>query len=212
MMICKKSRCAVLVLLGPKGSFSDVAAGKLKSGFNKKYVVTLADIFKEAAFRAGGGNTVFGLVPVKNKIIGAIKESKTGLKSNKWVIKKRFKVGIKFVLARTSSASASRQGGKLENIKYVYCTPVAKAQCAEFLRDRLPCVKYPKLALGCASTSATFKKIVQLGGARAKQSAAIGNEFAAKLYGLKILARDIQDKKKNWTEFAVFCKRPCADK
>ncbi len=184
-------KCKIAVLLGPKGSFSDQAAGFLR--VKKQYVSSFAEIFRSVA--KGG----FGIVPVRNKIIGDIKSTTHFFKSNKFKILRRFKMPVSFILAVRPGRKA-----KLENIKYIYCAKIANQQCKKFIANLKKIDPAVKIITNFPSTSSAFKKIVQQRGRRAGASAAIGSEYAAKIYGFKTLAKQIQDSKADWTEFVLF--------
>lgn len=201
----------ILLLLGPEGSFSDEAAafekqspacGKLSWRWRKKYVSSFSALFKN--IRPG----IYGLAPVKNKIMGSIKGTRNLFKRGDLKIISRFRMPIVFVLAALKKTD-------LKNVKKVYCSPIAKAQCGNFLKKNLA---RAKVISKFDSTSMVFKKCVQQHGGRDKkwcklspkhveEIAVIGSKKAAKIYGLKILAQGIQDAKKNWTEFVLFTSR-----
>lgn len=173
-----------LVLLGPAGSFSDIAADKLKINCKKRYVHTLGAVFRN--IKTGD----LGLVPVKNKIIGAIKSAKR-INSPQFKIIKRFKVPIRFVLA-------SKKKVALKNIRFLYGFKPANNQCGKFIKLHF---KHVKKINSFGSTGAACKKVVQQKGFSA---AAIGSRIAARQYKLKVLADNIQDEPNNWTEFVLF--------
>ena len=184
-----------IVLIGPAGSFSDYATEesvfikKLTDGnFKKRYVVSVAAVFK----RVRPGN--YGLVPVRNKIIGKIPGAEKFFKKGKFKIIRRFRMPVKFVLA-------AKKRVKLREISRIFASPVARAQCKNFLHKNFQNVHFERAAF---STSASYKKVVQLKLERARKWAAIGSEFGAKIYQLTILAKNIQDDPHDWTEFVLF--------
>lgn len=187
----------IAVVLGPRGSFSDRAAAFLK--IKARYTASFAEIFRSVA-KAG-----LGIVPVRNKIIGEIKSTMRFFKRSsrsgvdKFKILKRFKMPVSFILA-------ARPGRKteLENIKFIYCAKIANQQCKKYIVNLKKTNPAIKIITNFPSTSSAFKKIVQQKGGRAGESAAIGSQYAAKIYGLKILAKQIQDSKADWTEFVLF--------
>lgn len=179
-----------LVLLGPAGSFSDIASQKLGAGFARHYVASFKDVF---AFMKRGAH---GLVPVRNKILGPIVPAVQHLKKGKFEILKKVRLPVSFVLAATAKAgSLTKKGTKLENIKTVYCPEVVRQQCSKFIKKNLAHAKFPRAS---EASTMSFKKIVQLGG---NSAATIGPERAAKIYKLKVLARKLEDQRNDWTEF-----------
>lgn len=176
----------VVVLLGPEGSFSDIGIEKAIKNAKKKYVFQIKDIFAKTT------KGIFGFVPVENKIVGEIKDAKQ-VKEGKWKILKTVELPVKFVLGAIKKMEFSK-------IKSLYCAQIAQSQCKKFIKKYL---KNAKIVSNFASTSAAFKKIVQR---RDFSAAVIGSRQACKIYGFKVLVSEIQDKKNDWTRFALFVK------
>ncbi|MFS4456525.1 prephenate dehydratase [Maribacter sp. 2304DJ31-5] len=87
------------------------------------------------------------------------------------------------------------KGQKLEDIKEVCSHPMALLQCKEFFRD------YPQIKLvEDVDTAETAKRIQEQG---LRHVAAIAPSVAAELYGLDIVAENIQTIKNNATRFIV---------
>lgn len=181
-------RGRTLVLLGPEGSFSSMAADRFGGGWQRKYVRSFA-----ALFPAVKGAT-FGLVPVRNKIVGKIPGVESFFKKKSYRIVSKFRVPIRMVLAAKKKMAFGA-------IRSVFAAKVVKMQCEKFLKKNLVGAKY---FTDFTSSPLAFKKIVQLKGKMAFESAAIGSEKSAKLFGLTVLARNIQDDEKDWTEFVLF--------
>lgn len=88
----------------------------------------------------------------------------------------------------------ARPGTALTDIERVVSHPQAVAQCRLFMLEHLPQVQL----LPALSTSAAVSSLVH-----SNHIAAIGNERAARRYGMAILAEDIQDSSDNTTRFVV---------
>lgn len=181
-----------LILLGPEGSFSSTAADHLKNSWQRRYVLSFLSLFR--AVKGG----VFGLVPVRNKIIGKIPGVEKLLQKKSYCIVSKFRMPIRMVLA-------GKKKVPFDAIRFVFAAKVVKMQCEKFLKRNLDGAKY---FTNFTSSPLAFKRIVQLKGKKAYQSAAIGSEKSAKLCELTILARNIQDSKNDWTEFVLFRIRP----
>lgn len=179
-----------LALLGPAGSFSDEAAKKLGRNFAPVYCKSFRDVFNNV--KSG----MLGFLPVRNKIVGEIPETASFFRvpSADCTILKSFKYPISFVLAVSRKMHISQ-------IRTLYTSPVVADQCRKFIHRYLPHVR---IFFHVDSSSDAIKKIVQLKPEEAEHSAAIGSEKAAKMYGLKVLERRIQDDPKDWTEFVLF--------
>lgn len=92
----------------------------------------------------------------------------------------------------------ARPGTQITDVERVVSIPTAAAQCRHFLRDRLPGAQiFPAL-----STAAAVAACVH-----SASTAAIGTETAAQLYGMQVIAVDVQDSAANATRFAVLGRR-----
>lgn len=95
-------------------------------------------------------------------------------------------------------------GTGLADIREVLSHPQALGQCRRFLRAYLPAAS----TLPTASTAEAASLVAGGGGRRA----AIGTETAARIYGLDVVARDIQDVTDNFTRFLVLGRTELAEK
>ncbi|MEK7524412.1 MAG: prephenate dehydratase domain-containing protein [Patescibacteria group bacterium] len=171
-----------IYVLGPADSFSDLAVRRFRNA-KIAYASSFAVLFK----RIQSGSLV--LLPVHNKIIGPIPEVKKYLKTHPVKIMKKFRMPISFVLA-------SKRKMSLSEVRRIYSIGPAMDQCKKFLKKYLSSSKKVRVA----STAQAYKKIVQL---TAQGAAAIGSLAGAKSYQLVVLARQIQDDPKDWTEFVI---------
>ena len=87
------------------------------------------------------------------------------------------------------------QGQTIEDIKEVRSHPMALLQCKDFFK------KYPAIKLVEDVDTAETAKQIQEG--QLKHVGAIAPEVAAQLYGLNIVAKDIQTIKNNVTRFII---------
>jgi chorismate mutase/prephenate dehydratase len=85
----------------------------------------------------------------------------------------------------------------LDAVRRVYSHPQALGQCRNFLRQ-LQCELIP-----ASDTAGSVRMIKEQG---LKDSAAIASARAAAIYGLKILAREIEDNLHNFTRFFILAK------
>ena len=143
--------------------------------------------FEEAFEAIKSGDCRLGMIPVENSIAGRVADvhhllPDSGLK----IIGERFKP-IHFQLM-------ANRGVKLEDVKTVASMPIALAQCRKTVR-RL------KLKTEPVGDTALAAKLLSLNPDPAR--AAISPALAAELYGLDILARDIEDEHNNTTRFLV---------
>jgi prephenate dehydratase len=90
-------------------------------------------------------------------------------------------------------------GVKLQDLQVIESHPMAIRQCTEFLHA-LSGVEIRE----SDDTALSAKKVSEL---KLKNTAAIANEHAAKLFGLQILEKRIETHKKNFTRFLVLNKK-----
>jgi prephenate dehydratase len=87
-------------------------------------------------------------------------------------------------------------GAKLDDIKVVMSFPHATAQCRGFLSERLPGVT----TQATNSTADGSRQVAEEGDL---QTAALGTARSAEVYGLEVLAHEIEDHPENATRFVV---------
>lgn len=179
-MIMSKGRIAFQGELGANSHEACVAA------FPEMEPVPHAT-FEEAFEAIKSGDCQLGMIPVENSIAGRVADvhhllPNSGLK----IIGERFKP-IHFQLM-------ANPGVKLEDVKTVTSMPIALAQCRKTVR-RL------KMKTEPVGDTALAAKLLSLNPDPTR--AAISPALAAELYGLNILARDIEDEHNNTTRFLV---------
>ncbi|MFN3512106.1 MAG: prephenate dehydratase [Phenylobacterium sp.] len=143
--------------------------------------------FEEAFEAVKSGDCQLGMIPVENSIAGRVADvhhllPSSGLK----IVGERFKP-IHFQLM-------ANPGVKLEDVKTVASMPIALGQCRKTIRR----LKLKTEAVG--DTALAAKLLAQNPD---PTRAAISPALAAELYGLEILARDIEDEHHNTTRFLV---------
>ncbi len=131
-----------------------------------------------------------GVVPLENLLDGSIGETLDALYHSKLKIKEEIVISVKHFLACLPET-------RKKDISVVMSHQKAIAQCSNFLRKN----KFE--AKETLSTAGAMKIIAEQ---KLKDAAAIGTEIAAKRYGLKIIARNIEDNKNNVTRFVVISK------
>ncbi|MEW9082867.1 prephenate dehydratase [Caldanaerobacter subterraneus] len=178
--------------LGPKGTFSEEAVFKYIEGMKECEAIefaTIQDVVKSVA----EGTCDEGILPVENSIEGSVNVSLDLLINDAEGILVRGEVII--------SISQCLICDDFIDFKDVHCIlshPQALAQCREYILNNFPTAEVK-------TTESTVKALL---GVNAKKGiVAIGPERAAWLYNLKILEKDVQDIKENYTRFLVIAKR-----
>ena len=177
-----------VAIQGERGSYSEEAAHLyFKSQefelLNKNYLDEVFDSIQS-------GEADYGVIPIENSTTGSIR------KSLDLLLERDVRV-IGEVKLKVSHALMSLKGS-LEDIRIVYSHPEAIAQCERFLREK-GWVIVPSLDTAGAARIVANSNDTSL--------AAIASERAASIYGLKIVARDIQDNPLNITRFFVISPR-----
>ena len=169
--------------LGPAGTFSEMALGK-QFGAN---VAALPCASIDEVFRsAEAGSAGYAVVPVENSTDGAIGRTLDLLLATP------LKICAEVVLRVQQNLMAKKAA--LKTIRKVYSHPQSLAQCQGWLAQHLPAA-----ARVPAASNAEGARLA----AKEAGAAAIGPEIAAERYGLKVLARAIEDDAKNRTRFLV---------
>ena len=143
--------------------------------------------FEEAFDAVKHGDCQLGMIPVENSIAGRVADvhhllPSSGLK----IIGERFKP-IHFQLM-------VNRGVKLEDVKTVASMPIALGQCRKSLR---------RMGLKTEPVGDTALAAKLLSENPDPTRGAVSPALAAELYGLDIVARDIEDEHNNTTRFLV---------
>lgn len=143
--------------------------------------------FEEAFEAVRSGDCRLGMIPVENSIVGRVADvhhllPNSGLK----IIGERFK-SIHFQLM-------ANPGVTLDEVKTAVSMPIALGQCRRNLR---------RMGLRTEATGDTAGAARMLAEAPDRTKAAVSPALAAQIYGLEILARDIEDEHHNTTRFLV---------
>ena len=168
---------------GEPGANSDEACRTHFPDYEPAPYATFEDAFEAVK----SGACALGMIPVENSIAGRVGDvhhllPDSGLK----IIGERFKP-IHFQLM-------ANPGTRLEDLKTVVSMPFAWGQCRRFLRKL-------GVTMEAASDTAASARIVAERPDPTR--GAIAPALAAEIYGLEILARDIEDEAHNTTRFVV---------
>jgi len=168
---------------GERGANSDEACRE----HYPAYEPTPYDVFEDAFEAVKTGACELGMIPVENSIIGRQGDVHHLLPASSLrIIGERFKP-IHFQLM-------ANPGVTLEDVSTVISMPFAAAQCRKLVR---------KLGARVEPASDTAASARRLSESPDPHAAAIAPALAAEIYGLDILARDIEDESHNTTRFIV---------
>ena len=173
---------------GPFGTFTeqavrsqaDLGAGELVA------FRTVPDVLDAVA----SGDVEFGVVPIENSIEGTVNFTQDALSFDyELLIQREIVLNIEHCLL-------ALPGTKLSDITTVLSIPVATAQCHRYLRENLPDAE-----VRAANSTADAARIVSAD--KLVGAAAIAPCNAASLYGLEVVASNIEDHSGNQTRFVV---------
>ncbi len=178
-----------LVYMGPEGSYTEMALEKAieKYKFEKVTKIMFPSIVQVIEY-LDNNNGYGGVVPIENSIEGIVRETVDNL------IRTTSRVMIVGEIYIPISHCLISKAKDLSVIDTILSHPQGLAQCIHFIKRTFPDgVEQIKET----STSEAVKKLTEL----PANYAAIGTEKAAELFGLQILAKNINDEKDNMTRF-----------
>jgi len=176
-----------VAFLGPLGTFSHVAA---RSYFGSSAEFLPLPSFRDVVKETEKGNADFGILPVENSTDGPLGETLDLMAESTLSM-----CGETYVEVHHCLLSRSPLG----EIAKVYSLPIVLRQCQAWLRNNLPRAHL----LEAGSTADAAQKV-----AKEPDAAAIATGICAEIYGLEIVAENIEDLSHNRTRFALLGNRP----
>ncbi|MHB8606094.1 MAG: prephenate dehydratase [Thermoplasmatota archaeon] len=173
---------------GEPGAFSEEAALALFPAGEPLARRTLRDVFHALVI----GEAQAAVAAVENSVAGSINATYDLLRQHDVVI-----VGEHYL--PVSQCLLAPRGTALASVKRVYSHPAALEQCGDYLE---------RLGVEQVAVHDTAGAARELAHSNDAGAAAIASPRAAGLYGLDILARDIQDTRDNTTRFLALAREP----
>lgn len=172
---------------GEPGAFSHAAAHALFPSDEALPCTT----FEDTIAAVQNGDAEFGVVPVENSLYGRITDIYHLLpKSGLFITAEHF--------LRVEMNLLGVPGSKLSDIKSVQSLSVALGQCRKFI------AKHKLKTINGVDTAGSAREVAEKGD---KSVGAIASLFAAEVYGLSVLAQNIEDAAHNTTRFLVISKQ-----
>ena len=168
---------------GEPGAFSHAAAHALFPADEALPCTT----FEDTISAVQQGRAEYGVVPVENSLYGRITDIYHLLPQSGLHI-----TGEHFL--RVEMNLLAIPGTKLEEVKAVQSLSVALGQCRKFIAE------HKLKTINGVDTAGSAREVAEKGD---KTVAAIASRFAAEVYGLDILAANIEDASHNTTRFLV---------
>lgn len=170
--------------LGPEATFTHQAVKRhFGSSANAVPCGTIDSVFSEVL----RGEVAFGVVPVENSSEGVVNHTLDCFVDSSLKIVAEIEVDVEHCLL-------ARDGLRENQIERVYSHPQALAQCRGWLSANL---KQASLVPSASTADAARAAKEDTAGA------AVSSQMAARMYGLSILRRNLQDHADNVTRFLV---------
>jgi len=182
------AHASTIAYLGPEATFTEAAllSEPDLAGLERISLATILDVINATE----AGTVDLGFVPIENAIEGSVTATidKLAFESN-LLIQREVVIDVHLNLLGVKGAS-------LEEVQEVASYQVATAQCRRFLSESTP-----NANIANANSTAEAARIVAEAGDPTR--AAIGTALAAEVYGLEVLAPNIEDHTGNQTRFVL---------
>jgi prephenate dehydratase len=174
----------IIAFQGEPGANSDMAC---RAAF--PYMTTMpCPTFETAMAAVQAGRAELGIIPVENSIAGRVADLHSLLPHTRLkIVAEHFQ--------RVEHCLVALPGTCLRTIRTVKSHVQALSQCRNFLK------KHRLQPLVHADTAGAAREIAEIGD---KSVGAIASSLAARIYNLKVLARNIEDADHNTTRMLVF--------
>jgi prephenate dehydratase len=185
-----------VAFLGPEGTFSEEAL--LASPDADQFEPVAEPTVYECVMAVHTGEVDRAIVPIENSLEGSVNATLDALV---------FETDEVTIIGETvhpiQHCLIARRPLELEQVQRVVSHPQANAQCARFIRTRLP-----NAQVTSANSTADAVRIVAESG---EPWAALGNRLTAELYGCQILEAGVEDIPENETRFVWLARESPAD-
>ena len=179
-----------IAFLGPEGTFTQAAALKhFGKGIISQPLSAIDEVFRDVE----AGNSHYGVVPVENSTEGVISHTLDMFMQSSLQICGEVELRIHHNLMGKMTS--------LADVKHIYSHQQSLAQCREWLDANLPAAE--RIAVN-SNAEAARRASDEAG------TAAIASDTAAGIYGLDIIAPNIEDEPDNTTRFLIIGPKPVA--
>ena len=148
--------------------------------------------FEDAFAAVTNGDAALAMIPIENSVAGRVADIHHLMPRSGLHIISEWFLPVKHQLM-------APKGATLDGIKTVESHVHALGQCRNIIR------KLKIKAIVAADTAGSAREVAERGD---KSSAAIATRLAADIYGLDILAQDVEDEAHNTTRFIVLAREP----
>jgi prephenate dehydratase len=148
--------------------------------------------FEDAFAAIEDGSATLGMIPIENSIAGRVADIHHLIPISGLHIIGEFFLPIHFQLLAI-------KGATLQTLRSVHSHVHALGQCRKIIRQ------YGLSPVVAGDTAGSAREVAQ---ARDPAKASLATRLAADIYGLEILATDVEDERHNTTRFVVLSKTP----
>lgn len=180
-----------VAFLGPAGTFTEEALLS-QPDLAEAELVALPS-FPDVLRATAAGDVDFGFVALENSIEGTVR-----LVMDLLVFEHELLIQREVVLPIRQNL-VGPPGLGLSDVRRVVSFPDALAQCREFFDRELP-------GVDIVAANSTAEAVRLVADERPTGTAALGTALAAKLYGLEVIAADVEDSAENTTRFVLLAR------
>ncbi len=181
-----------IAFLGPKGSYSHLAARKYATRHFDSMVEIGCLKFHDIIHQVESGQADYAVMPIENTSSGSINDVYDLLQQTTLSIVGELTIPIEHCVLVNGSTN-------LQQIETVYSHPQPFQQCSQFI-NRFPQWKIEYTE----STAAAMEKVAAM---NSPKVAALGSEAGGELYGLQVLERNLANQQQNHTRFIVLARK-----
>ncbi len=178
-----------IAIQGIAGSFHEDAARRY---FEDEIKVIECKSFTSVCNLIDADHVNIAVMAIENSIAGSLLQNYALIRDYHLKVIGEIYIHIQMVLM-------ANPGVTKDNIKTIYSHPIAIKQCAEYLENFFPNVRI----IENQDTAASGKLVHD---EKLTDSAAIGNQRTAEIYGLEILDTGLETNSKNYTRFLILSK------
>lgn len=186
------SHSARIAFLGPKGSYSHLAARQYAARHFEQMIECGCQKFHDIFAMVETGQADYAVLPIENTTSGSINDVYDLLQHTGLSIVGELTNPIEHCILVATQTD-------LNQITTVYSHPQPFQQCSHFIQ------RYPQWKIEyCESTAAAMEKVAAL---NSPHAAALGSEAGGNLYQLQVLEHNLANQAQNTTRFIVLARK-----
>jgi prephenate dehydratase len=176
-----------IVFQGERGANSHIACHAAYPAHEPVACATFEDAFAAIS----GGEAELGMIPIENSVAGRVADIHHLMPTSDLHIIAEYFLPVRHQLM-------APKGARLSEVKSVESHVMALGQCRNIIR------RLGLKPIVAADTAGSAREVAERGD---KSRAAIASRLAAEIYGLDILAEDVEDEAHNTTRFIVLARQ-----